>query len=141
MIPKKILGNYHSDDRGKLTFNNSFDASAIKRIYTIENKDIDFVRGWQGHKIEQRWFSVSKGSFKIEVLDIQAIESCSEIIPLSFLLNDNNLDVLHVPAGFVTCIQALESDSKLILMSDYLLGEINDEIRYPLDFKENNAKK
>lgn len=141
MIPKIISGNSHSDERGKLTFNNSFDASAVKRIYTIENKDIDFVRGWQGHKIEQRWFSALKGSFKIEVLDIQVIESGIEIIPLTFCLKENNLDVLHVPAGFVTSIQALESDSKLILMSDYMLGEINDEIRYPLDLRKNNSTK
>jgi dTDP-4-dehydrorhamnose 3,5-epimerase-like enzyme len=139
MIPTLISGKSHSDDRGRLTFNNSFDASAVKRIYTIENKDIDFVRGWQGHKIEQRWFSAVKGSFKIEILEIQGIEnSDSEIIPLTFVLHDKNLDVLHVPAGFVTSIQALESDAKLILMSDYMLGEIHDEIRYPLDFRKNN---
>jgi hypothetical protein len=33
MIPKIIAGGSHSDDRGLLQFNNSFDVTAIKRIY------------------------------------------------------------------------------------------------------------
>lgn len=139
MIPKIIPGHSHTDDRGTLTFNNSFDASEVKRFYTIENKDINFVRGWQGHKIEQRWFNAIKGSFVIEILKITYFEdSNSDITPLRFILTAFNMDILHVPQGYLTSIQALENDSKLILMSDYMLGEINDEIRYPLNFLTKN---
>ena len=74
MIPKLILGGSHSDIRGTLTFNNDFDASQIKRIYTKENHSLDFIRGWQGHKMEQRWFSAIKGSFKIQILSIAYFE-------------------------------------------------------------------
>jgi hypothetical protein len=34
-------------------------------MYTIQNIDTEFFKGWQGHKVEQRWFSVVQGSFKI----------------------------------------------------------------------------
>ena len=64
-IPKIIKGNSHSDQRGTLFFNNNYNALEVKRIYFIENNNVNFVRGWQGHKIEQRWFSVVNGSFKI----------------------------------------------------------------------------
>lgn len=139
MIPKIIPGHSHTDDRGTLTFNNSFDTSEVKRIYTIENKDINFVRGWQGHKIEQRWFNATKGSFIIEILSITYFEDSNlDITPFKFILTAFNMDILHVPAGYLTSIQALENDSKLILMSDYMLGEINDEIRYPLNFLTKN---
>ncbi|WP_285269918.1 hypothetical protein [Kaistella rhinocerotis] len=44
-----IKGSRHEDERGILTFNNVFDASEVKRIYTIQNHFTDFIRGWQGH--------------------------------------------------------------------------------------------
>lgn len=74
MIPKLILGGSHSDIRGTLTFNNDFDATFIKRIYTIENADIHSIRGWQGHKMEQRCFSAINGAFKNQILSIDYFE-------------------------------------------------------------------
>jgi len=68
MIPKIITGNSHTDTRGTLYYNNDFDASEIKRVYVIENATTDIIRAWQGHKIEQRWFSAIKGSFKIGLM-------------------------------------------------------------------------
>lgn len=58
-----LEGKRHEDVRGVITYNNDFEASNIKRIYTIENHSTDFVRGWQGHQIEQRWFVAMKGAF------------------------------------------------------------------------------
>ena len=69
-----LEGNKHEDDRGIITYNNEFDISKIKRIYTIENHSTDFVRGWQGHKIEQRWFASMKGKFEISVIEIDNFE-------------------------------------------------------------------
>jgi hypothetical protein len=97
MKPKIIEGNSHTDLRGTLFFNNDFNASAIKRIYVIENKSHDFVRGWQGHKIEQRWFTVVKGSFKIRLIKIDNWESPSKDLEIfTFVVNDTKQDVLHV---------------------------------------------
>ena len=78
MVPKIITGGSYSDDRGTLRLNNSFDATCIKRIYLIENNDPTFVCGWQGHRIEQRWFSVLQGSFKIELIAIDNRENPSK---------------------------------------------------------------
>jgi dTDP-4-dehydrorhamnose 3,5-epimerase-like enzyme len=135
MISKIINGGSHSDDRGTLRFNNSFDATAIKRIYLIENKETTFVRGWQGHRIEQRWFSVLQGCFKIELIAIDDWEHPSrDLKSLSFILNAESLDVLHVPPGYVSSIQALDEGAKLLVMSDYLLGAIQDEYRFDIDY-------
>jgi hypothetical protein len=130
-IPSLIQGDVFEDSRGILKFNNEFDASEIKRIYQIENHDLHFVRGWQGHTIEKRWFSVFNGSFRIWVasandftdnkLDQRAIE---------FILGEKRLAVLHVPAGYLTAIQSSENKSKLLVMSDYKKGELNDELRF-----------
>jgi dTDP-4-dehydrorhamnose 3,5-epimerase-like enzyme len=131
MVPKIIKGNEYSDSRGKLFFNNDFDATEVKRMYFIENDNTELVRGWQGHKIEQRWFTVVVGSFKIWVQALANHEN--EIEPeeiFEFELNSQKLNVLHIPLGYITAIQSLEANSKLLVMADHFVGEINDEFRF-----------
>ncbi len=135
MIPKIIRGGSNTDSRGTLLYNNNFDASGIKRIYVIENKETTFVRGWQGHRIEQRWFSVLQGSFKIELIAIDNWENPSKDVErFSFIVDAAKLDVLHVPSGYVSSIQSLEEGAKLLVMADYLLGEVQDEYRFDIDY-------
>ena len=123
-----------------LKYNNNFDASAIKRIYFIENKNTSIIRAWQGHKIEQRWFSAVTGSFKIQLIAIDNWEKPSiSLKPITFVLNADTLDVLQIPAGYVSSIQSLEKSSKLMVMANYLISEIKDEYRFEVDyFKTNN---
>lgn len=130
-----LIGNSHNDQRGNITYNNAFDASQIKRIYTIENHSIDFLRGWQGHKIEQRWFAAMKGAFKISVIEVDDFETPStDLQAKTYLLNTEGLSILHIPAGHITTIKALEINSKLLVMADFRLGEVKDEYRYPLNY-------
>ena len=129
-----LEGKKHQDERGIITFNNDFDASQIKRIYTIENTFLDFIRGWQGHKIEQRWFACMQGSFEIAVIEINNFENPSkDLIPEYFILKTNNLDFLHIKSGCITAIKAKEENSKLLVLADYSINEIQDEYRFPLD--------
>ena len=138
MQSKLFKGEKYEDQRGRLYFNNNFDSSIVKRIYFIENINVNFIRGWQGHKIEQRSFSAVCGSFKIELIKIDDWNKPSKnLIKKKFILNSKTLDVLHIPKGYVSSIQSLQLKSKLLVMSDFLLGEINDELRYDLDYFEN----
>jgi len=135
IVPEIISGNKHSDDRGSLIYNNSFNAALVKRIYFIENRNISFVRGWQGHKIEQRWFSAVSGEFEISLIKIDNWQTPSKLLPqLKFLLDDQQFSVLHIPGGYITSIKALSDCSKLMVMSDYLLNEIEDEYRFEIDY-------
>ncbi len=136
--PSIIKGGFHSDSRGNLKYNNAFDSAEIKRIYVIENATTGIIRAWQGHNIEQRWFSAITGSFKIQLIAIDNWEKPSiSLKPITFVLSAVKLDVLKIPTGYVSSIQALEKSSKLLVMADYLLGEINDEYKYPQNYFEN----
>ncbi|HCA07585.1 WxcM-like domain-containing protein [Chryseobacterium sp.] len=137
-IPKIFEGGKYSDERGSLTFNNNFNASEIKRMYHIENADTEFIRGWTGHKIEQRWFSALQGSFLIRLIKIDDWENPSkELQILRFDLDSDNLNILHIPRGYASAIQAKKDNSKLLVMADYSLGEIHDDHRFPIDYFEN----
>ena len=131
-------GKKYEDERGIITFNNEFDASEIKRIYTIENHSSDFVRGWQGHKVEQRWFATMKGEFEISVIEIDDFDQPSKDLKISkYQLNDKSLTYLHIPSGHITAIQAKKEGSKFLVLADYALGEIRDEYRFTLDYFKN----
>ena len=133
--PKIIKGNSYTDHRGILNYNNLFNASAIKRMYIIENSSIKILRGWQGHKIEQRWFSAVQGSFRIKLIEIDDWNSPSKsLVYQEIKLEAKTLDVLHIPQGYVTSIQSIENNSKLLVMADYSIGEIEDEHRYDLNY-------
>ncbi len=133
--PEIISGNIFQDYRGKVSFNNDFDASAVKRIYFIENADTSTIRAWQGHRVERRWFSTIAGSFLIKLIQVENWDTPDPDSPVKdYILNADDFSVLHIPAGFISYIQALEEGSKLMVMADYSLGEIKDEYRYPADY-------
>ena len=135
MRPVVINGGSYSDNRGDVTYNNDFDMSSIKRVYSIQNVNTSFVRAWQGHAIERRWFSVVKGSFEIKLIKIDNWENPTKSLEVfSRIINDENFDVLCVPGGYVSSIKALEENSKLLLMSDYRLGDIEDEYRFDSNY-------
>src|SRR5690554_5424641 len=103
MRPKLIKGGYHTDDRGVIVYNNDFNALEVKRFYTIQNVDTFFVRAWQGHSIEKRWFSVLKGKFLIKLIKINDWEKPDPKSEMkSFEISDDGLHVLYVPPGYVT---------------------------------------
>ncbi|MCY0979379.1 WxcM-like domain-containing protein [Chryseobacterium wangxinyae] len=133
-----LEGKKHQDERGIITFNNDFVASQIKSIYTIENHSTDFIRGWQGHKVEQRWFACMKGSFEISVIAVDNFTNPSKDLTIQkYLLKDDALTYLRIPAGYITAIRARNGKSKLLVLADHEMGEISDEYRYSLDYFNN----
>jgi len=134
MIPKFIKGSSYKDNRGSLNYNNYFDASVINRMYVIEN-NLGFTRRWQGHKIEQRWFSAMKGDFEIQLIKVDNWEAPNKKLKkLTFKLTEKTLDFLHIPAGYISSIKSFNTGDKLLVMSDYSLGEVNDDYKYSSDY-------
>lgn len=134
-LPKIIKGNSFTDIRGTIYFNNSFDTSEIKRMYIIQNSSVNVIRGWQGHKVEHRWFSAVQGEFEIYLIEVDNWETPSkDLQSIKYNLSSDKMNVLHVPPGFVSSIRTKESASKLLAMSNYGIEEINDEYRYENEY-------
>lgn len=131
-----IKGASHSDLRGTICFLNDFDMSEIKRFYHIENLNAEILRGWRGHRIEQRWFYATKGSFSIKLVKIDNWESPDKKLPvLEFRLSANAVEVLHVSAGFASLIQAHEIESKMIVFADHGIEHAKeDDYLFPIEY-------
>lgn len=137
--PNIIIGGSHIDERGKLTFFNQFDMSAVKRFYSINHPDINIIRGWRAHKIEQRWFRVCKGAFKISLVKIDNWQQPDAMANLIHFELDELADtILHVPAGYATCLQAKVVDSVVLVFGDYDIAHAQaDDYLYPNDYFKN----
>lgn len=126
-----LQGGSYEDERGVIIFNNSLDLTPTKIMYIIENKDTDICRAWQGHKIESRWFVVAQGTFEIRLVKIDDFENPSDDLEVqSFIINGSSMDSLFVEKGYASSIQALKPKSRLVVFSDYQLGEVKDDYKF-----------
>ncbi|MEO6133707.1 MAG: hypothetical protein ABIP35_01055 [Ginsengibacter sp.] len=127
-----IRGGDHEDVRGKLTFFNEFDMKSVRRFYLIEHPDTKVVRAWQAHKIEQKWFHVLKGSFKLILVQPNDWTTPSPDLSFQkFILKKGDNKIIHVPGGFASGFQAVEPDSELLVFSDFAMADAGtDDYRF-----------
>jgi dTDP-4-dehydrorhamnose 3,5-epimerase-like enzyme len=130
-----LKGSKSSDIRGTVHFVNQFDMVDVRRFYIIDQSDTSVIRGWRGHRKEQRWFKVLNGMFLIKIVKIDKWESPSvNLIQQEYILSSDDESVLHIPKGYASSIQALAENSKLLVFADSLLKDsINDDYLFPLD--------
>jgi len=131
-----IQGGIAKDERGDIRFVNEFDMSSVKRFYIIRNADINLIRGWRAHRIEQRWFYVLSGSFNVDLVKIDNWENPDPELPIeNVVLEANNMKLLHVPAGYGTAFRALVPNSELLVYADYPLTHApKDDYSWNVDY-------
>ena len=128
-----IKGGVHVDERGKIVFVNGFQLDMVCRFYHIHQSDPDFIRAWQGHKHESKWFHCVKGSFLIQSIEVDHWAHPSrQIKPKSFVLKDQDCEILHIPGGHANGFKALQRDSILLVFSNMTVDQSKeDDYRFP----------
>jgi len=135
-IPKIIIGNYHKDKRGKISFVNDFALDRIKRFYVIENQNKDVIRAWQGHMNESKYFYVTQGSYKIVILKPQKLNNVDKALkPEIFILQSSNPMILRIPKSYINGLQSMSDNSMLIVFSDTdLTSSKEDDYRWEIKY-------
>jgi dTDP-4-dehydrorhamnose 3,5-epimerase-like enzyme len=130
-----IKGNIHTDPRGTIRFVNDFTFDGIKRFYTITHPDTNIIRAWQGHKLETKYFYITKGSFLINWIKIDNWEKPSTYLKINaHTLSETQSEILIIPPGHINGFKALEPDSTMMVFSDMLLEDSkNDDYRFPAE--------
>ena len=134
-LSKQKVGLYKGelfvDFRGKLFHNNIVDLTRVKRFYSIENINKEFLRGWKGHEAEKRWFICVKGKVSIWVIKNSDLNNRINTA-IKFTMTEDNLDVLYVPEGNATLLKKETEGGRIMVFSDYMLNTSNDEhLRWP----------
>ncbi len=114
------------DDRGYLTAIN-FDHDS-KRAYIIKNHKAGIIRAFHGHKKERKELYVTKGAFKIIVIDMQTKEW------KSFNITERGNNIIKIPPQAFHGFVSLTNDSELLIISNSTFEESkNDDYRMPFD--------
>ncbi|TDS13707.1 sugar epimerase [Sphingobacterium paludis] len=131
-----IKGGIAQDQRGHIRFVNDFDMSLVKRFYIIKNADTALIRGWRAHRIEDRWFYVLAGGFSLDVVEIDDWENASTGLTVKKIsLVSEEMNVIHVPAGYGTAFQATMPESELLVFANYGIEHAaNDDYTWPIDY-------
>lgn len=128
-------GGFFTDDRGTIQFVNEKSPGNYRRFYLITHPNKTIVRGWQGHKHEEKAFYAIGGGFIIAVVNPLCFEEpAGDEIPEFFELTVNNNNFLRVPGGCYTGIKALMPNSTLLVLSGFdLAGSKEDDYRQPVN--------
>jgi|SRR5690606_37781422 len=140
MEHKLIQGGSAVDNRGTIRFVNDFNMSAVKRFYLIRNANLDLVRGWRAHRIEQRWFYVIAGSFQFNLIKIDDWEKPDRDLAVEqVILESLENKILHVPQGFATAFKAIEPNSEMLVYADNSLEHSKfDDYTFDLNYFTNS---
>lgn len=127
-----LPGEIFKDARGQISSLNNFHFDGIKRMYILHHPDTATQRGWNGHRFERKWFYCIRGAFKVLIVTIDNWEKPSETLqPEQYHLSSTNSELLCVPAGRASLIQATQPNSILMVLSDKTLeASANDSYRF-----------
>jgi len=121
----KVQGGVYADDRGFLRFVNDFDFSGVKRFYQVENHSKGFIRAWHGHKKEDKYVYVPKGSALIGLVNLETEELTK------YTLSSQSPCILYIPPGYANGFKTLEEETILMFFSTSTLKESEgDDYRF-----------
>lgn len=136
MEPKIIQGNRIYDNRGSVRFSNELPFNIIKRFYTVQNYNKNFIRAWHGHLMEEKFIGCIRGTFQISAVKIDKVKKPSKDNKIfNFFLDNSDSNFVHIPKGYANGSMSLTENSELLIFSTSTLKEsLKDDIRYEYDY-------
>jgi dTDP-4-dehydrorhamnose 3,5-epimerase len=134
--PNKIPGDKIFDNRGSLSFVNSFGFNGVKRFYLIQNHQKNFIRAWHGHKLESKLIFMSKGSGIVAAVLMSDTVAPDKTAPVyRFAIDSESHTAIYIPAGYSNGLMSLTTDAHLLVFSNTTLSEsLGDDYRFPYDY-------
>ncbi len=134
--PCLIVGDSITHARGRVSFVNDFSFPDVKRFYLIQNHENLYVRAWQGHQKERKYFFVIKGKAFVCAIKIDNWQEPSPDLEIKkYLLKEESPSVLCVPEGYANGIMNVSNESKIVVFSTSTLAETKlDDFRWKAYF-------
>ena len=131
-IPKELDLETFVDDRGILSLSNKLNLSSVKRFYTVQNFQKNFIRAWHAHKKESKIFILLQGAFLISCVKIDNWKKPSKKNKVyKFFTSDENKKIIFIPSSYANGFMSLRDDSTLLVLSNRSLSEsTKDDFRF-----------
>lgn len=133
--PTLIGGGSAVDDRGRVSFVNSFSFDSVRRFYVVENFSTQVVRAFHGHLKEEKFVFVLGGAAIVAAVRFDDPVNPRRDSKLHrFVLSDRQPQILHVPAGYANGFRPLELVTRIMFFSTATMTEsANDDYRFSYD--------
>lgn len=134
--PQIIKGGTFKDHRGEMRFVNDFKFDNVNRFYFIKHHDVHFVRAWQGHQFETKYFYPISGRFVVAWVKIDDFEFPSlDLAPNFYIIDSQKSEILFIPKGYANGLKAMETESEVMIFSDMELEQsVKEKTMYPADW-------
>jgi len=129
-------GGLAADNRGKVSFVNSFNFKKVKRFYQIENSALNPIRAFHGHMKESKYFFVSTGSVLLAAVKLNNPKNPNKkVVVYRKIISAKKPTVVYIPAGYANGFKTLEKKTVLLVFSTSSLAESqDDDYRFPEDY-------
>ena len=129
MEPKLITGGLVTDDRGTVRFVNDFVFAKVVRFYQVENHRSGFIRAWHGHKHEEKYVYVPRGTALIGAVNLDNLEDIYKTI-----LSADKPAIYYIPNNYANGFKTLQENTIVQFFSTSTIDQaIKDDIRFPYD--------
>jgi len=130
--PELIGGDLAVDDRGSVSYVNSFHFEGVRRSYLVANHHSGFVRAWHGHRHEAKYVTCVSGAAVVGAVPIDNWEQPSrDLKPFRFVLTSERPAVLFIPPGYANGFLSLTNDTRLLFYSTATMEEAReDDVRW-----------
>lgn len=130
--PRLLEGGLAVDDRGQVSFINSFRFEGVKRFYMVANHARGFVRAWHAHRREAKYVLVVQGAAVVGTVAVDDWENPSQDAQVHrYVLSAQKPTILYIPAGHANGFMSLTEDARLMFFSTSTLEESKgDDVRY-----------
>jgi len=134
--PKLIDGKRLFDNRGSVSFSNTFSFSEIKRFYIVHNYNKNFIRAWHAHKKEEKYFFCVEGSCQISCVAVNNFKNPNKSSKIySWVLSDQKPEIIFIPKGYANGSMNFSINTKILVFSSSTLQQsASDDYRYPFDY-------
>jgi len=131
-----IDGGLAIDDRGTVSFVNTFDFSGDKRFYKVENFSGSVIRAVHGHLQEGKYVYVVTGTILLATVPLDSTTSPDRNAPVRRqVLSGRKPTIVFIPPGYANGFRVLEPDTQVMFFSTSTLEEsVGDDYRFPADY-------
>lgn len=129
-------GGLAVDDRGSLSFVNTFSFENVKRFYKVENFTCEVIRAFHGHLKEGKYVYVAKGSVILAAVGLDNVKSPNKQNKVHrYVLSARKPTIIFIPPGYANGFRTLENDTQILFFSTSTLEESKgDDYRFPADY-------
>jgi dTDP-4-dehydrorhamnose 3,5-epimerase-like enzyme len=134
--PQRILGGRFIDDRGFLKALIFPEGFTPKRLYSVNNWRVNFIRAWHGHQFESKLIYMSKGAGIVAAVHMSDPIQPDKSAPVTrFVIDSESHTAIYIPAGYANGLMSLTSDAEFTVISSASLEESKaDDFRFPFDY-------